>query len=242
MPTVTLCSHPHRRESPTFTVYYCTGFPSITRLPTVPFPSALQGRDAHADPLYRGTSSPITDENTGDRGQQGPARSQRCPGPHARAVSLGDYGLSRGASPWGHGCRAGGPVLRFRRQLVAVASECSSPALSKPPAALNATLRSEALGHVPALCPGPVILTEGLWTSRLTPSVSRRAVARAAGAAAAWRGQLRPPCPPNSGEICRFSRQEYWSGGPFPPPGDLPNPGIKPMFPAAPAFRWVLYR
>ena len=29
-----------------------------------------------------------------------------------------------------------------------------------------------------------------------------------------------------------FSRQEYWSGLPFPPPGDLPHPGIKPMFPA----------
>ena len=24
-----------------------------------------------------------------------------------------------------------------------------------------------------------------------------------------------------------FSRQEYWSGLPFPTPGDLPNPGIK---------------
>ena len=24
-----------------------------------------------------------------------------------------------------------------------------------------------------------------------------------------------------------FSRQKYWSGLPFPPPGDLPNPGIK---------------
>ena len=24
-----------------------------------------------------------------------------------------------------------------------------------------------------------------------------------------------------------FSRQEYWSGLPFPPPGDLPNPGIQ---------------
>ena len=29
-----------------------------------------------------------------------------------------------------------------------------------------------------------------------------------------------------------FSRQEYWSGLPFPPPGDLPDPGIKPGFPA----------
>ena len=29
-----------------------------------------------------------------------------------------------------------------------------------------------------------------------------------------------------------FSRQEHWSGLPFPLPGNLPNPGIKPGFPA----------
>jgi len=29
-----------------------------------------------------------------------------------------------------------------------------------------------------------------------------------------------------------FSSQEYWSGLPFPFPGDLPDPGIKPRFPA----------
>ena len=29
-----------------------------------------------------------------------------------------------------------------------------------------------------------------------------------------------------------FSRQEYWSGLPFPSPGELPNPGIKPGSPA----------
>ena len=28
-----------------------------------------------------------------------------------------------------------------------------------------------------------------------------------------------------------FSRQEYWSGLPFPSPGDLPNPGIEPKSP-----------
>ena len=28
-----------------------------------------------------------------------------------------------------------------------------------------------------------------------------------------------------------FSRQEYWSGLPFPPPGDLPDPGIEPGSP-----------
>ena len=34
--------------------------------------------------------------------------------------------------------------------------------------------------------------------------------------------------PPSMG----FSRQEYWSGLPFPSPGDLPNPGIEPGSPA----------
>ena len=29
-----------------------------------------------------------------------------------------------------------------------------------------------------------------------------------------------------------FSRQEYWSGLPFPSPGDLPDPGIEPGSPA----------
>ena len=28
-----------------------------------------------------------------------------------------------------------------------------------------------------------------------------------------------------------FSKQEYWSGLPFPSPGDLPNPGIEPGSP-----------
>ena len=32
-----------------------------------------------------------------------------------------------------------------------------------------------------------------------------------------------------------FSRQEYWSGLPFPSPGDLPNPGIEPGSPASQA-------
>ena len=33
--------------------------------------------------------------------------------------------------------------------------------------------------------------------------------------------------PPSMG----FSRQEYWSGVPLPSLGDLPDPGIEPMFP-----------
>ena len=34
--------------------------------------------------------------------------------------------------------------------------------------------------------------------------------------------------PPSMG----FSRQEYWSGLPFPSPGDLPDPGVEPRSPA----------
>ena len=33
-----------------------------------------------------------------------------------------------------------------------------------------------------------------------------------------------------------FSRQEYWNGLPCPPPGDLPNPGIKPVSLTSPTW------
>ena len=29
--------------------------------------------------------------------------------------------------------------------------------------------------------------------------------------------------------VIKFSRQVYWSGLPFPTPGDFPNPGIEPV-------------
>ena len=38
-----------------------------------------------------------------------------------------------------------------------------------------------------------------------------------------WTVACQPPLP------MEFPRQKYWSGLPFPPPGDLPNPGIKLM-------------
>ena len=34
----------------------------------------------------------------------------------------------------------------------------------------------------------------------------------------------------------RFSRHEYWSGLPFPSPGDIPNPGTVPVSPVSPAL------
>ena len=33
-----------------------------------------------------------------------------------------------------------------------------------------------------------------------------------------------------------FFRQKYWSALPFPPPGDLPNPGMEPESPVAAAL------
>ena len=43
-----------------------------------------------------------------------------------------------------------------------------------------------------------------------------------------------------------FLRQEYWSGLPFPSPGDLPDPGSKPTSPALVSvllpYRQILYQ
>ena len=46
-------------------------------------------------------------------------------------------------------------------------------------------------------------------------------------------------CSPPGSLSMGFSRQEYWSGLPFPSPGDLPDPGIEPGLPHC---RQMLYR
>ena len=38
-----------------------------------------------------------------------------------------------------------------------------------------------------------------------------------------------------------FSRQEYWSWSPFPSPGNLPNPWIKPVSPGSPAWAGEIF-
>ena len=43
--------------------------------------------------------------------------------------------------------------------------------------------------------------------------------------------------PPSMG----FSRKEYWSGLPFPSPGDLPHPGIESASPVAPTLAGRLF-
>ena len=43
-------------------------------------------------------------------------------------------------------------------------------------------------------------------------------------------------CSQPGSSVHGFSRQEYWSGLPFPPPGDLPYPEIKLTFPESPTL------
>ena len=45
-------------------------------------------------------------------------------------------------------------------------------------------------------------------------------------------------CSPPGSLSMGFSRQEFWSGLPWPPPGNLPNPEIEPR---SPTCRWILY-
>ncbi|KAJ1063201.1 hypothetical protein K5549_012676 [Capra hircus] len=46
-----------------------------------------------------------------------------------------------------------------------------------------------------------------------------------------------PSAAPLSAVSATFSRQAYWSGLPFPPPRDLPDPGIKPTPPVSLALQ-----
>ena len=46
----------------------------------------------------------------------------------------------------------------------------------------------------------------------------------------------RTVCSPPGSSVCEISQQEYWSRLLFPPPGDLPYPGIKPMNPVFPTL------
>ena len=44
-------------------------------------------------------------------------------------------------------------------------------------------------------------------------------------------------CSPPGSSVHEFPKQEYWSGLPFPSPGNLPNPGIKPKSLESPALQ-----
>ena len=69
-----------------------------------------------------------------------------------------------------------------------------------------------------------MVLDHELFINLLTYEVKSLSCVRLCGTP--WTVAYRAP--PSMG----FSRQEYWSGLPFPSPRDLPNPGIKPRPPA----------
>ena len=95
--------------------------------------------------------------------------------------------------------------------------------------------------HIPAL---PVSL---LWWDEQMKEVWRRCSYSNIDVCAAKSLQL---CPtlldltdhslPGSPLSMEFSRQEYWSGKPFPSPGDLLHPGIKPGSPELQADSFFL--
>ena len=69
----------------------------------------------------------------------------------------------------------------------------------------------------------------GLWTSAWdmkTKKVKVESLSRVQLFGTPWTVAYQVP------PSIRFSRQEYWSGLPFPSPGYLPNPGIEPTSPA----------
>ena len=44
-------------------------------------------------------------------------------------------------------------------------------------------------------------------------------------------------CSPSDPSVLEILLQEYWNRLPFPPPGDLPDPGIKPLSPVSPILQ-----
>ena len=69
-------------------------------------------------------------------------------------------------------------------------------------------------------------VTVALRIGRLAKSVKVKSLSRVRLFATPW--TVAYQASPSTG----FARQEYWSGLPFPFPGDLPNPGIEPGSPA----------
>ena len=65
---------------------------------------------------------------------------------------------------------------------------------------------------------------QGLWPGTETPLLLFSFCVRQF--VTPWTAALQAP------SSMGFPRQEYWSGLPFPSPGDPPNPGIKPSSPA----------
>ena len=84
----------------------------------------------------------------------------------------------------------------------------------------------------PGLGDWPLIILQTSYNTQFYTLLCCAVLSRFAMSDALQLHELQPtrlPCP------WGFSRQEYWSGLPCPPPGNLPNPGIKPRSPTLPA-------
>ena len=85
-------------------------------------------------------------------------------------------------------------------------------------------------------CPAKSILVWSLYIAVLLflfymPEVSWTVIPSLCGLVVRSRLTLCDPMDLTLPLSVRFSRQKYWSGLPFPPAGDLPNPGIEPRSP-----------
>ena len=89
-----------------------------------------------------------------------------------------------------------------------------------------ATIRYRDFGFILCLTPSLTLLLSSLDDSKFRVSVDQvskqvKSLSHVRLFVTPW--TLAYQAPPSMG----FSRQEYWSGVPFPSPGDLPHPGIR---------------
>ena len=92
-------------------------------------------------------------------------------------------------------------------------------------------IRMEVTGTYIVLWPQPSLVQTSrssttIWASILVKKVKVKSLSRVRLFATPW--TVAYQASPSMG----FSRQEYWSGLPFPSPGHLPDPGIEPGSPA----------
>ena len=71
-----------------------------------------------------------------------------------------------------------------------------------------------------------ILCIQRVWNTALHMTVKVKSLSRVQLFVTPW--TVAHQAPPSMG----FSRQEYWSGLPFPSPGNLPNSGIEPGSPA----------
>ena len=142
----------------------------------------------------------------GVRHQEGRGRPPvRSPG--SSLVSVGD---------WGGGVSA----LDLRGCPAASETDSLSPAQDKP----------HAIPDQPLPSPGRSFYfhknTRVPWATSGSEKMKVKSLSRVG--LSVTPGTVAHQAPPSMG----FSRQEYWSGLPFPSPGDLPDPGIEPRSPS----------